>query len=76
MKKGKVFWGMFLILGGIALVVDQLELFSNMNIINVIIAIFLLCIVVKNIIKVNFAGILFPLAFIGILFDEQLGIEL
>lgn len=76
MKKGKIFWGMFLILGGIALVIDQLGLFTDTNIVNVIIAIFLLCIVVKNIIKVNFSGILFPLAFIGILFDKQLGIEI
>lgn len=76
MKKEKIFWGAFLILGGIALTVEQLGFIANMNIVNIIIAIFLLCIVAKNLIKINFAGVLFPIAFIGILFDEQLGITL
>ena len=74
MKKGRIFWGSFFILGGIALLLDQLGIVTNVNIISVIIGIFLLCIAFKNVIKLNFAGILFPLAFIGILFDEQLNI--
>ena len=74
MKKGRIFWGSFFILGGIALMVDQLGIVNNVNIINVIIGIFLLCIAIKNAIKINFAGILFPIAFIGILFDKQLSI--
>lgn len=76
MKKGRIFWGSFFILGGITLLLDRLGIVTNVNIINVIIGIFLLCIVTKNVIKLNFAGILFPIAFIGILFDEQLGITL
>lgn len=74
MKKGRIFWGSFFILGGIALMVDQLGIVNNVNIINVIIGILLLCIAVKNATKLKFAGVLFPIAFIGILFDDQLSI--
>lgn len=74
MRKERIFWGSFFILGGLALVLDKLGLVGDLNIINMVIAIFLLGIAIKSLVKLNFAGVLFPLAFIGILFDEQLGI--
>lgn len=74
MKKDNMMLGFFLVLGGLALLVNKMGYFGDINVFSVVIAIFLVCIFLKSLFKLNFAGILFPLAFIGILFDEQLGI--
>lgn len=74
MRKKRIFWGLFLILSAIALIVSKLGYFSEVNVFTLVATVFLVAIVIKSIFKMNFAGILFPIAFIGILFDNQLGI--
>lgn len=74
MKKEKVFWGLLLVLSGIFIIVSKLGYLSDINVVSIIITAFLLAFIVKSIIKVNFGGILFPLAFIAIIYDDKLGI--
>lgn len=74
MKKEKVFWGLLFVLLGVFLIVNKLGFFAGVNVFSLIMTAFLVVVIVKSIFKLNFAGILFPLAFIAIIYDEQLGI--
>ncbi len=74
MKGEKIFWGIFFILAGVFLVIGQLGMLASVGTFKIICTIFLVAIIIKSIPKLNFTGILFPLAFICILFDKQLGL--
>ena len=74
MKKERFFWGVLLIVAGIFLVVSKLGFFPDINVISLILTVFLGAVIIKSIPRLNFAGILFPLAFICIIYDKQLGI--
>lgn len=73
MKKS-IFWGIFLLLAGAYLVVSQLGYLPAVNLFTIVCTIACLAVFVASIPHLNFAGILFPIAFVGILYDEQLGI--
>lgn len=72
--KNKIFWGLFFIVGGILIVINQLGYLPSISLLNLVLLIFLIPIMIKSIININFSGIFFPLAVIGILFAEPLGI--
>lgn len=74
MKKERVFWGILFILAGVFLVVSKLGFFPDVNAFSLILTFFLVVIIGKSIVHLNFVGILFPIAFICILYDNQLGI--
>lgn len=74
MKKERIFWGLCLVLFGVILIVGKLGYLGNFNAFTLIATILLVIIILKSILHLNFAGILFPIAFIGILFDQELGI--
>lgn len=74
MKKERIFWGILLLISGIFLVISKLGYFSDINAISIVFSVFLVGIIIKSIISISFAGILFPLAFLAIIYDEQLGI--
>ena len=74
MKKERVFWGVLLILAGIFLIISKLGYFPNVNVFSLLLTVFLVVIIVKSLPRFNFAGILFPIAFICIIYDKQLGI--
>ncbi|PRR82030.1 LiaF transmembrane domain-containing protein [Clostridium vincentii] len=74
MKKEKAFWGLVLILGGIFLIISKLGYFPDVNVFSILLTVFLVVVIVKSLLKINFAGILFPIAFICIIYDKQLGI--
>lgn len=73
MKKN-YFWGVFLILAGAYLVVSQMGYLPTVGVFTLIFTVVCLAVLVASIPHANFGGILFPLAFIGIMYDEQLGI--
>lgn len=73
MKKN-YFWGVFLILAGAYLVVSQMGYLPRVGLFTLVFTIVCLAVLIASIPKMTFGGILFPLAFIGILYDEQLGI--
>lgn len=74
MKNERLFWGILFILGGIFLIVSKLGFLSDINAFSLLVSVFLVAIIIKSIMKLNFAGILFPLAFLGIIYDDVLGI--
>ncbi len=75
MNKNRLFWGVTFILTAIFLIVGKLGYLEDLSIFSMIFTVFLGAVLVKSIYPVNFAGILFPLAFLGIIYDKQLGIE-
>lgn len=74
MKKEKVFLGFLFILTGIFLIINRMGYFPNINVISLILTVFLVSLIIKSIIHVSFSGILFPIAFLCIIYDKQLGI--
>ena len=74
MKKDRIFFGILLILGGIFLVISKLGYFPDANVFSLLLTVFLVVFIVKSVFHINFAGILFPIAFICIIYDKQLGI--
>ena len=74
MKKDRVFWGLAFILGGAFLIISKLGYFPDVNLFSLLLTVILVVVIVKSFIHINFAGILFPIAFICIIYDKQLGI--
>ena len=74
MKNGRILWGMLFILGGIFLVISKLGFFPELNVFSILVTIVLVAIIIKSIVYVSFSGILIPLALIGIIYDDYLGI--
>ncbi len=73
MKKN-YFWGVFLVLAGAYLVVSQMGYLPKVSAFTLIFTIVCLAALISSIPHLSFGGILFPIAFIGIMYDEQLGI--
>ena len=74
MKKDSIFWGVLFILAGIFMIISKLGYFPNINVFSLLLTVFLVVVIVKSLRPINFAGILFPIAFICIIYDKQLGI--
>lgn len=74
MKKESVFWGVLLILGGIFLIISKLRYFPSVNVFSLLLTVLLVVIIVKSLPRFNFGGVLFPIAFICIIYDKQLGL--
>ncbi|MEG1287633.1 MAG: hypothetical protein RSD13_06225 [Clostridium sp.] len=74
MKKERVFWGVLFILGAIALIVSKLGYFDDINVFSILLTIGLVGISIKSLFTRSFSGVLFPIAFICIIYSEQLGI--
>lgn len=75
MKKRNIFWGLIFLLIAACILFEKLGYFPGINVFKLILSAGLLAILIESIPKLNFAGILFPLAFLAILFDEVLHIE-
>lgn len=69
-------WGIILIAIAVILVLSQLGLLGNFNVglWTLLLTAFFAIILIKSIFTLNFSGILFPIAFLCILYDDQLGI--
>lgn len=77
MKKERIFWGVFFILGAIFLLFSQTSFMKGLelNLWNIIWTILLVAIMVKSIARRRFFGIFLPLAFLIIIYDDPLGID-
>lgn len=75
MKKERIFWGLFLIFGAVFLLVSNMGLIEGVGFWTVIGTIFFVAMLIKSIFSVEFTGIFFSIAFLGIIYDEQLHIE-
>ncbi|OYO43050.1 hypothetical protein C8E03_105213 [Lachnotalea glycerini] len=74
MKRDKVFWGLFFILAGLFMIVSRLGYFAELNVFSLVISVFLVACMIKSVRYLNFSGILFPIAFLCIIYAEPLGI--
>lgn len=74
MKKERIFWGLFFILGAMAVVVSKLGFLENVSWWNLFFSVFLAAALIKSVFSRNPWGILFSLAFLCILYAVPLGI--
>lgn len=76
MKRGKnIFWGIVLILCAVFIVVNKLGYFEGIGIFTLLFTVAVAAGLIDSVARRSFGGILFCLAFLGILYDKQLGIE-
>lgn len=74
MKGKNLFWGLFFIAAAGLIVMNQLGYLAGITTLNLVITIFLIPIILKSAIRLNFFGIFFPLSVLGIIFANELGI--
>jgi predicted membrane protein len=74
MKKRDVFWGLLFILAAVLLILNQFGFFVEIGAFEIVATVILAGIIIKSISYLNFWGIMFPLALICIIYDDQLNI--
>lgn len=74
MKKEKLFWGFFFIGASILLIMKQMDFLPDINVFTLLFTFILIYILIKSLIHRSIAGIVFPIAFLYIIYDELLGI--
>jgi predicted membrane protein len=75
MKSRNLFWGLFFVAGAGLVIANGLGYLTGITLFNLIIVFFMIPIILKSIIHINFFGIFFPLAILAILFANTLGIS-
>lgn len=75
-KNHNLFWGFALIIFAVILILSQMGFLGSFKIgvWTLLATVFLLAVLLKSLFCLNFSGILFPIAFLCILYDEPLGI--
>ncbi len=74
MKIRKIVWGLFFIAAAAFVLMLYLGSFENISLLPVLISILLVPVIIESLVHLNFLGVFFPLAFLGILYAEPLGI--
>lgn len=75
MKNRNIFWGLIFIIAAAFVLLNNLDFFEGINLGSTLLTVFLACCILKSLRPVNFFGILMPLAFLCILYDEELHLE-
>lgn len=73
-NSGKILWGIFFILAAIYVVVSKLWIMPEISVFSILLTVFFIWLFLNGIRNVNFWEILFSIAFICIIYDDQLGI--
>lgn len=74
MKKDNVFWGVLLILAAVYIIVNSFGFMPNVSVVRLGVAVICCVVFFKSLAGLEFGGMLFSLAILLILFDDQLGI--
>ncbi|MGN0140677.1 MAG: LiaF transmembrane domain-containing protein [Roseburia sp.] len=74
MKNGRILWGIFFVLAAVYLVVSQMGLLPQVGVFSIILTVFMIWMFIEGIRRRNFFEILFSIAFVLIIYDEQLKI--
>jgi len=74
-SRNRIFWGIVFILSAVFLIISKMGYLEDFSVLSIVFSVFLGAIIFKSIYPPRFAGILFPLAILAIIFDKQLGIE-
>lgn len=70
----KVLWGLFFILIAAYMIISRIWILPKISVFTIVVTVFLGGVLIKGLRRVNFWQILFPIAFLCILYDEPLGI--
>lgn len=75
MKKERIFWGVFLILGAIFIIAGKLGFMQSVSAWSLVWTILFAAALIKSLLHTNFVGIFLSLALLGIVYAEQLQIQ-
>ncbi|MCM1244811.1 MAG: hypothetical protein NC293_04105 [Roseburia sp.] len=73
-KKDNVFWGVLFLLAAVYIIINNFGFAPDINVMKVIVAVLCAVVFFKSLFRVEFGGMLFSLAILAILFDDELGI--
>ena len=71
MKRKDIYWGLLFLIGAILIIVSQLGFVTGVGFFGIAASVILAGIMIDSLIHLNFGGILFPAAFICIIFAEE-----
>lgn len=74
MKKDNLFWGLFLIAAAVLILVAKLGAFPEMSVMKIFWTLVFAVALVSSLANLAFPGVFFSLAFLGIIYDQELGI--
>lgn len=74
MKKRSIFWGILFILTAVFIVVSKLGYLQDVSLIKIIFAALFIGLIISSLVRLWWVGVLFPAAFICIIFSEELGL--
>ena len=74
-KRHRIFTGITLIILSIILIISKFGFLNDFGSWSLLFTIFLIYVIIKSIYPINFGGILFPIAFLCIIYNKQLNIE-
>lgn len=75
MKRKNLFWGLFFLVAAAVIIINQLGYFGTIGLPSLILTVLLIPIIIASAVRLNFVGILFPAAFICIIYAKPWGIE-
>lgn len=75
MKKNNTFWGVILCLAGVYIIANCLGFMPDVNIVRLVVTVVCIVVFVRSLVRVEFGGMLFSLAILVILFDNELGLS-
>lgn len=70
----RIFWGLLLVFGGALVLVSRYTGFQDLNLFSLVLTVFLVAALFKSLFSMDFTGILFPLAFLVIIYDDYLNL--
>ncbi len=73
----KILWGIFFIGAAALILANQMGYFAadSVGLFSLVLTLIMVPVIIESIVHLNFFGIMFPLAFISIIYAKQLGIE-
>lgn len=74
MRERNIFWGILFVLGAIGLVIGKMGFLSDVNPFSLAFSVILGAVIIDSLFRLNYAGVLFSIAFLCIIYDKQLGI--
>ncbi len=78
MRRGRlksIVWGLLLIVSAVFIVLSVMGHIDNIGPVKTVFTILFAGIAITSLIDLNFFGVFFPMAFVGMIYDSQLGIE-
>lgn len=74
-KSKNIFWGVFLVLAAVFLIVSQLGLVEGVGVVSILFGILFFALLIDGLVRGSIGTVLFSIAFLCIVFDKPLGIE-